>query len=235
MIDTHAHLEEILCDTKGGVDKIVLASSDIKSAKKNLQLAEKYKFLKPAVGIHPQSPSEQIDKLEKLINKKVVAIGECGLDFGDDYDQKKQMEVFRYQIELSQKYKLPLIIHARKAVDETVEVLKSYKNLSGVFHCYAGGNKRIKKIMELEGEWYFGIDGNLTYEVGLVEVVKNIPKNRLVLETDCPYLTPVPFRGEINKPAYVEYIYKKVGEIWQMNFEATEKIIDDNAKRLFGI
>ena len=80
MIDTHAHLEEILCDTKGGVDKIVLASSDIKSAKKNLQLAEKYKFLKPAVGIHPQSPSEQIDKLEKLINKKVVAIGECGLD-----------------------------------------------------------------------------------------------------------------------------------------------------------
>ena len=235
MIDTHAHLEEILCDTKGGVDKIVLASSDIKSAKKNLQLAEKYKFLKPAVGIHPQSPSGQMGKLEKLINKKVVAIGECGLDFGDDYDQKKQMEMFRHQIDLSQKYKLPLIIHARKAVDETVEVLKSYKNLSGVFHCYAGGNKRIKKIMELEGEWYFGIDGNLTYEVGLAEVVKNIPKNRLVLETDCPYLTPVPFRGEINKPAYVEYVYKKVGEIWQMNFETTEKIIDDNAKRLFGI
>jgi len=235
MIDTHAHLEEILCDTKGGVDKIVLASSDIKSAKKNLQLAEKYKFLKPAVGIHPQSPSGQMGKLEKLINKKVVAIGECGLDFGDDYDQKKQMEMFRHQIDLSQKYKLPLIIHARKAVDETVEVLKSYKNLFGVFHCYAGGNKRIKKIMELEGEWYFGIDGNLTYEVGLAEVVKNIPKNRLVLETDCPYLTPVPFRGEINKPAYVEYVYKKVGEIWQMNFETTEKIIDDNAKRLFGI
>jgi TatD DNase family protein len=235
MIDTHAHLEEILCDTKGEVDKIVLASSDIKSAKKNLQLAEKYKFLKPAVGIHPQSPSGQMGKLEKLINKKVVAIGECGLDFGDDYDQKKQMEMFRHQIDLSQKYKLPLIIHARKAVDETVEVLKSYKNLFGVFHCYAGGNKRIKKIMELEGEWYFGIDGNLTYEVGLAEVVKNIPKNRLVLETDCPYLTPVPFRGEINKPAYVEYVYKKVGEIWQMNFETTEKIIDDNAKRLFGI
>jgi len=231
MIDTHAHLEEIL----GEVDKIVLASSDIKSAKKNLQLAEKYKFLKPAVGIHPQSPSGQMGKLEKLINKKVVAIGECGLDFGDDYDQKKQMEMFRHQIDLSQKYKLPLIIHARKAVDETVEVLKSYKNLFGVFHCYAGGNKRIKKIMELEGEWYFGIDGNLTYEVGLAEVVKNIPKNRLVLETDCPYLTPVPFRGEINKPAYVEYVYKKVGEIWQMNFETTEKIIDDNAKRLFGI
>jgi TatD DNase family protein len=228
-------LEEILCDTKGEVDKIVLASSDIKSAKKNLQLAEKYKFLKPVVGIHPQSPSGQMGKLEKLINKKVVAIGECGLDFGDDYDQKKQMEMFRHQIDLSQKYKLPLIIHARKAVDETVEVLKSYKNLFGVFHCYAGGNKRIKKIMELEGEWYFGIDGNLTYEVGLAEVVKNIPKNRLVLETDCPYLTPVPFRGEINKPAYVEYVYKKVGEIWQMNFETTEKIIDDNAKRLFGI
>ena len=89
--------------------------------------------------------------------------------------------------------------------------------------------------MDLPGEWYFGIDGNLTYEIGLEEVVKNIPKDRLILETDSPYLTPVPFRGEKNCPEYVKYVYQKVSEIWQMSLETTEKIIDDNAKRLFRI
>jgi TatD DNase family protein len=102
-----------------------------------------------------------------------------------------------------------------------------------VFHCYAGGNKRIKKVIDLGENWYFGIDGNLTYEDGLVEVVKNIPKDRLLLETDSPALTPVPFRGGINSPKNIVYIYKKVAEIWEMSFEETEKIIDGNAKRLF--
>lgn len=235
MIDTHAHLEEILCDTRGEVDKIILASSDIDSAKRNLELAKKHKFLKPAVGIHPQSPTYRVGELEKLINKKVVAIGECGLDFSEKYDEKKQRKLFEKQIKLAKKYKLPLIIHARKAVDETIEMLKSYKNLTGVFHCYAGGNKRIKKVMELGNDWYFGIDGNLTYEVGLVEVVRNIPKDRLILETDCPYLAPVPFRGQKNKPAYIKYIYQKTAEIWGMGFEVTEKIIDSNARKLFKI
>ena len=136
---------------------------------------------------------------------------------------------------MAQKYKLPLIIHARKAVDEVIEILKDYKNLRGVFHCYAGGKKRIKDVLELGENWYFGIDGNLTYEIGLEEVVANIPKDRLILETDCPWLTPIPHRGEENKPKYVEYVYKKVAELWQMSCEETEKIIDGNAKRLFSI
>lgn len=235
MIDTHAHLEEILCDTRGKVDKIILASSDVDSAKRNLELAKKYKFLKPAVGIHPQSPTYRVNELEKLINKKVVAIGECGLDFSEKYNEKEQRKLFEKQIKLAQKYKLPLIIHARKAVNETIEMLKNYKNLAGVFHCYAGGNKRIKKVMELGNNWYFGIDGNLTYEVGLAEVVRNIPKDRLILETDCPYLAPIPFRGRENKPTYIKHVYQKTAEIWEMSFEAAEKIIDGNAYKLFKI
>jgi TatD DNase family protein len=155
------------------------------------------------------------------------------LEFVGEYDQKSQEICFRKQIELAQKYKLPLIVHARKAVDEVVEILKEYKNISGVFHCYAGGKKRIQKIIDLN--FYFGIDGNLTYEDGLVDVVRNIPKDRLILETDCPYLTPIPFRGQENKPAYVKYIYEKVAEIWEMSFVETEKMIDENAKRLFNI
>lgn len=236
MIDTHAHLKEILCDTRGEVDKIILASSDFESAKKNIELAEKYDFLYPSIGIHPQSPADQIDDLGKIITKNVVAIGECGLDYSeDDYNQISQIQNFRTQIELAQKHKLPLIIHARKAVDEVIEILKEYKNICGVFHCYAGGIKRIKKVLEIGENWYFGIDGNLTYEDGLVGVVENIPKDRLILETDCPYLTPLPFRGQENKPAYVKYIYQKVSEIWEISFGETEKMVDGNAKRLFGL
>ena len=234
MIDTHAHLDEILCDTKGEVDKVILASSDFESAQKNTKLAGKHDFLYPAIGIHPQSPVEGIDKLENLIDKNIVAIGECGLDYSEEnYDKETQLVVFKKQIELAQKHKLPLIIHARKAVDEVIEVLKEYKNITGVFHCYAGGVKRIKKVVDLN--FYFGIDGNLTYEDGLVSVVKNIPKDRLVLETDCPYLTPIPFRGKENKPAYIKFIYEKIAKIWEMSFKETEKIIDGNAERLFKI
>lgn len=236
MIDTHAHLDT-LCDIDRGVDKIILAASNVTDSENNLILGEKYpEKLLVSVGIHPMESQNSPAKLEKLVSenhKKITAIGECGLDFSADGDKKLQEKVFKKQIELAIKYKLPLIIHARKAVDEVVKILKKYKNLSGVFHCYAGGNKRIKKVIDLGENWYFGIDGNLTYEEGLVDVVKNIPKDRLILETDSPYLTPVPFRGEINSPKNVEYIYRKVAKIWEKSFEETEKIIDENAKKLF--
>jgi TatD DNase family protein len=237
MIDTHAHLDERLCDIDRGIDKIILAASNIDDSLNNLILGEKYPDkLLVAVGIHPQESQTSPVELEKIVAKnykKIVAIGECGLDFSSDYDIEAQENCFRKQIELAKKYKLPLIIHARKAVDEVVEILKEYGDLSGVFHCYAGGIKRIKNVLSLGENWYFGIDGNVTYEEGLVDVVKDIPKDRLLLETDSPFLTPVPFRGEKNKPEYVKYIYQKVTEIWEMSFEETEKIIDENAKKLF--
>ncbi len=247
MIDTHAHLEGRLCDIDKGIDKIILAAATIETSKNNLILGKKYSDkLLVSVGIHPQEVDNSPSELKKIVeknHKKIIAIGECGLDFSDLPDKSadakamadKQEKLFRTQIELAQKYKLPLIIHARKAVDEVIEILKEYENLSGVFHCYAGGIKRIKKVLDLGENWYFGIDGNLTYEIGLEEIVKNIPKDRLLLETDCPCLTPVPFRGEENKPEYVKYIYEKVAEIWKLSFKETEKIIDGNAKRLFLI
>lgn len=236
MIDTHAHLET-LCDIDRGIDKIVLAASGVDDSKNNLLLAKKHpEILFASVGIHPQECNDSPVELKKIVEenyKEIIAIGECGLDFSSEFDKEKQISIFRAQIELAIKYKKPLIIHARKAVDETVEILKEYKNLSGVFHCYAGGIKRIKKIIDLGENWFFGIDGNLTYEIGLIDVVKNIPKDRLLLETDSPYLTPIPFRGEINSPKNIAYIYKKVAEIWGESEKETEKIIDENAKRLF--
>ncbi|MCW1949575.1 MAG: TatD family hydrolase [Candidatus Shapirobacteria bacterium] len=240
MIDTHAHLssrfsEEIKIE---GLTYVVLAASCLQDSEDNLKLSEINKKLMPAIGIHPQEINDDFATLEKLFDDRVVAIGECGLEFTDEVnetDKKKQIELFRKQIVMSQNVNRPLIVHSRQASDETLEILGEYKNLRGVIHCYSGGKKRIKKYFELPGEWYFGIDGNLTYEIGLEEVVKNIPKDRLILETDSPYLTPVPFRGEKNCPEYVKYVYQKVSEIWQMSIETTEKIIDDNAKRLFKL
>jgi len=240
MIDTHAHLssrfsEEIKIE---GLEYVVLAASCLQDSKDNLELSKINKKLVPAIGIHPQEIDNDFATLEKLFDDRVVAIGECGLEFTDDvneFDRKRQIDLFKKQIVMSQNVNRPLIVHSRQASDEMLQILGEYKNLRGVIHCYSGGKKRIKKYLDLPGEWYFGIDGNLTYEIGLEEVVKNIPKDRLILETDCPYLTPVPFRGEKNCPEYVKYVYQKVSEIWQMSLESTEKIIDDNAKRLFNL
>ncbi len=240
MIDTHAHLssrfsEEIKIK---GLDYVVLAASCLQDSQDNLELSKINKKLLPAIGIHPQEISNSFEALEKMFDDRVVAIGECGLEFTDEVnesDKKRQIELFRKQIVMSQNVSRALIVHSRQASDETLEILREYNNLRGVIHCYSGGKKRIKKFLELPGEWYFGIDGNLTYEVGLEEVVKNIPKDRLILETDSPYLTPVPHRGEKNCPEYIKYVYQKISEIWEMSLEVTEKIIDDNAKRLFKI
>ncbi len=237
MIDTHAHIDSTLCDIDGGVlNAVILSGANLETSKNNLLLADKYPFLYPAVGIHPTELNDDINLLEDLVKySNSIAVGECGLEFMGGEDIKKQEEYFRKQIELAQKYNKPLIVHARKAMDETIKILGEYKDLRGVIHCYTGGKKRIKKILDLPGEWYFGIDGNLTYEVGLEEVVKSIPRDRLLAETDSPLLTPEPFRGQENKPEYVKYVYQKIADIWGDSFETTEKILDENAKRLFGI
>lgn len=251
MIDTHAHINKRFGIKDIPTIQTILAASNVEEGENNIKLAKIHKNLFASVGIHPQqtdpenrqSIDEQLNRLDKLIKdnqKFIVAVGECGLDFSPapegekDRSKKDQERLFRGQICLGLKYKLPIIVHARQAVDEVMQILSEYKAL-GVFHCYTGGKKRINKILDLKKKWYFGIDGNLTYEEGLTEVVKNIPKDRLVLETDSPFLTPVPFRGEENKPEYVKYVYKKVAEVWQIGIEEVEKIIDENAKNLFNL
>ncbi len=241
MIDTHAHIEN--SDEHLGIDNlkaVILSAANIETSKMNLKLAEKYPNMFAAIGVHPLEigkVDEQIDILDRMAeeNPNVVAIGECGLDYSQEIDKLKQEILFRGQIAISLKHKKPLIVHSREASDETLEILKSYKGLKGVIHCYSGGKKRIKRYLDIDGKWYFGIDGNLTYEDGLIEVVKEIPKDRLLLETDSPELTPVPHRGKKNQPNWVEFVYKKTAEIWNLSFEETEKIIDKNAETLFGL
>lgn len=238
MIDTHAHLTKRLNE---GFElpkiKTILAASCMEDSEENIELAREYpEKLFACVGVHPQEKIIDIDKLDDLVSRnKVVAIGECGLEFMNEYDQAIQEQIFVKQIELSIKYNKPLIIHARKAVDETIEILKSYPTIGGVFHCFAGGKKRIKKVIDLGKKWFIGIDGNLTYEIGLEKVVKEVPHDRLMLETDSPFLTPIPYRDEMNKPDYVEYVYRKVAEVWQLDFEEVERRIDTNVENLFEL
>lgn len=251
MIDSHAHMSARVGGQKSeiGIGGVVLAGSSIEDSLENIELAKNNSKIWAAVGIHPQPTDddkrtvlEQIDILDKLAEaERVVAIGETGLDFTTPPPPwaerpREEMElIFNRQIEIAIKHEKALIIHTRKAFEETLEILRNYKNLRGVIHCYTGGKKRIAKVIELSNEFYFGIDGNITYEVGLDEVVKNIPKDRLVAETDSPFLTPIPHRGEINEPNNVKFVYQKIADIWEMSFEETEKILDENVRRLYKI
>ena len=247
MIDTHAHMGLKDEQKINGVDLVILSASNIEDSKENIKLSLSNNRLLPAVGIHPQEIvsdiRSQISDIEDLLikNNNIVAVGECGMDFSEKENlnnenyKMNQETLFRGQICLSLKYNKPLIVHTREAAEDTLRILSDYKKLRGVIHCYSGGKKRVNKFLNLPGEWFLGIDGNLTYEDGLIEVIKNIPIDKLILETDSPYLTPVPHRGEKNYPEYIKFVYQKVAEIWGMNFKETEKIIDENAKRLFNI
>lgn len=239
MIDTHAHVGEEVLENEvnwSNLNRIVLAGTDLKDLNNNLVLSEKDPRYLACGGIHPENIDVDLDKFKNIIKinrKRIFAIGECGLDALCP-ELTKQQEVFESQIKMAIDYDLPLVIHARKLNDEIIEILRKYPKHRGVFHCYTGGKKRISKILDL-GEWYFGVDGNITYELGLEEVLREIPKERVLAETDCPYLTPLPHRGEKNYPQYVEFVYKKIAEIWGKNIDESEEIIDGNAKRLLAI
>jgi len=259
MIDTHAHLnkkyfpeiESIVEKCKeSGLSSVVLASSNISDSLEAIELSKKYPdFLFPSVGIHPQktdpentdsieSQFEQIKLIVDVNQNSIVALGETGLDFSPappgEGNRTKEEQIFLFEnfIKLSIEKKLPLIIHARKAVDEVIEILSGYSGLKGVFHCYAGGKKRIQKIFDLKGEYYFGFDGNLTYDEGIQSIVPLIPIEKILIETDTPYLAPVPHRGETNYPYYLPFILQKINEI--LNKDVSETI-KKNSTELFRL
>ncbi len=262
MFDIHAHLNfpELLKETedivmkskKVGLRGIIIGSSSLDDSRIALDLAKKYSgFLYASVGIHPQqtdvdsesSIEEQLKGLEVLVkanSQKIVAIGETGFDFSEappgekERSKKDQAELFLGQIELARKYKLPLIVHVRKANEEAISFLEiKAKENNGVIHCYSGGKKRVKRILALPGEWYFGFDGNLTYDQGLQNVLREIPKERVLTETDSPFLAPEPYRGEMARPFHTPLIVSKIAELWQEEKEMAARRLVRNTERLF--
>lgn len=251
IFDTHAHYddeafesdrEELLNSMhEGGVLGIVNASADINSSLSSVKISEKYPYVFAAVGVHPENLgglsedyTEQIKKIATE-HKKVVAIGEIGLDYHFRSDNKeKQIEVFENQVKLANFLDLPVIVHDREAHKDTFDILKKY-NPKGIVHCFSGSVEMAKEIVKLGMK--LGIGGVLTFKNAktIVEVVKQIPLSHLVLETDAPYLAPVPFRGKRCNSSYIKFVAEKIAEIKNISAQEVYKETFKNALEVYNI
>ncbi len=250
--DTHTHLddprynedlEQILRNMKkADISRVTNIGYDLPSSQRSVDLAHKYEELYAAVGVHPHNAKDTTEeiwgKLKELAKEdKVIAWGEIGLDYYRDLSPRKiQQDVFIRQIELADELGLPIIVHDRDAHGDLLEIVKAHtpKN-GGVFHCYSGSWEMAKVLLNLG--FYLSFAGPLTFKNArhTVEVAKNIPLDRFLLETDSPYLTPEPFRGKRNEPAYVRYIAQKFGEIRGISLEEVAQQSFSNGNRLFRL
>lgn len=250
IFDTHAHYDDSRFDedrdellsslSEKGVSHIVNCGCDLKSSLTTLALAEKYDFVYAALGVHAHeaedATEEDLQKIAELYsNKRVVAVGEIGLDYHYDFSpRERQIEIFERQIKLAKELDLPIIVHDREAHEDTMKLLKKYIP-KGVVHCFSGSAESAKEIVKLG--MYIGMGGAVTFKnaVKPVEVAKIVPEDRLLLETDAPYMTPVPFRGKRCDSAHIAYTAEKIAEIKGMDVQELIDICNENAKRLFGI
>lgn len=226
------------------VNKLVVIGYDIKSSLRAIEIANKYECVYAAVGIHPSDILKEgntIEALEDLITKsnKIVAIGEIGLDYHWESNPSKEIQIewFIKQLQVAKKYNLPIIIHSRDAMGDTVDVLKEYKDCyqKGIMHCYAGSIETSKELEKLG--FYFSFAGPLTYKNAntLRNVAQSIPLDRILVETDDPYLTPTPHRGKINHPSYVIYVAKELANIKNMSYEEIKEITYKNSLKVFDL
>lgn len=255
LVDTHAHLDAIEFDPdreevisraqEAGLYYILSIAIDLETSIKNIALAEQYPFIYTSCGLHPNHGTKWDDTLaqrfkEWVHHPKVLAIGETGLDFYREYCPiEQQYFVFEQQIQLAQEANLPLIIHCRDAHEALLkkcdEVYRTYGPLKGVIHCFSGGPEEALRYIDYG--FYISFAGPLTYKKNkeLREALKQIPLDRVLVETDCPYLAPQSKRGQRNEPAYVSFTAQYAAEELKMNPEDFGKIVTENSIRLFGL
>jgi len=226
-----------------GVKAIINVATAVSDARLCLDLAKKYPEIYAAVGVHPHNAGalcnnmQSLKELEYLLGQdKVVALGEAGLDY---YKNKVppavQKQVFEWQIRLALTNDKPLIVHNREADEDVYEILKYYKCQKVVFHCYGRGLEYTRKILDLG--YFVSFTGNITFPKNIhgQEALKFVPLDRLMLETDCPFMAPAPHRGQTNEPAYVRLVAEKAAELKDMDVQELEKITDRNACRFFNL
>lgn len=252
IFDSHAHYDseqfhedrEKLLNSmqENGVGTIVNAGASWESVTKVVELAEKYPFLYAAVGLHPDEvgdlTKERLAFMEKqCAHEKVVAVGEIGLDYyWDNESRELQKHWFVKQLELARKLNLPVIIHSRDAAEDTLEIMKEHaQGLRGVIHCFSYSKEMAKEYVKMG--FFIGIGGVVTFKNGkkLKEVVEAIPLERILLETDCPYLAPEPYRGKRNSSIYLNHVAQTIGAIKGATCEEVVKQTEKNGKELFGI
>lgn len=252
LIDSHAHLDmdDFAADrdpvikraVQGGVARIVTIGIDLASSKKAIEIAKKYDFIYATVGYHPHNADEaeprDLEKLRALASEpKVVAWGEIGLDFFRRHSPpEKQVKAFERQLDIASEQALPVIIHDRDAHTDLLRILKSRKKqYRGVIHCFSGNYDLAMALIELG--FCISFPGTVTYKnaVDTQAVATRIPLERLLVETDCPYLTPLPFRGKRNEPLYVKHTAEKIAQLRQLDFEELAQAISANTIRLFNL
>ena len=254
IIDTHCHLdderyiedlEEVINRAKeAGVKEFIIPGADPKSLQRAVEISESYEEVYFAVGVHPYDASNyDREFLKKYIeHTKCVAVGECGLDYfrlpKDDeaksQEKSLQKEVFIDQIKLANEYNKPLIVHIREASFDSLQILKEHSKSGGVLHCFNASEILLEL---LDYGFYYGIGGVLTFKNAkkLVEVLPKIPLDRIIIETDAPYLTPHPYRGKRNEPSYCTLVVQKIAELLDKTVDEIEDITTNNAKRLFSL
>lgn len=252
-------LNDVIVRAKNdGIEKIIIPGARIDSSEKGIEIASKYRNCYAAVGVHPhhieesrnQGIKELRNKIENLAkNSKVVAIGEIGLDYheyqktaAEKYElteavKKAQEELFRVQIEVAINSKLPIIFHCRDAFSDTLNIIQSYSSdkLTGVFHCFGGSESDLERLLDLG--FYIGFDGNITYKnaENLRNLVRKTPVNRILVETDAPFLAPEPHRGERNEPKNVKIVAQCMAELKTVSEEIIAQITTQNVEKLFSI
>lgn len=251
MIDTHTHInmiegitvEDVLKNAKeNGVSKLIVPSANPKDFEGIMKLINKYDNVYGMLGVHPSDAKDWDDKLINEIknlaqNKKIVAIGEVGLDYyWDKSFNDLQKEIFIKQIKLANELNLPIDVHDRDAHKDTFDILKEYNNGSKVvMHCFSGSVEFAKECIK-EG-WYLGIGGVVTFKnaVKMKEVVQAVPLEYILLETDAPYLTPVPYRGQENQPAYVKFVAEEIAKLRRITLEEVIRITAQTSELIFKI
>jgi TatD DNase family protein len=252
-IDTHAHLysspikeniEGIMKNAMdNGIDTIIMPAIDSTTLEAMLEVEASYPQNTMAMmGLHPCSVKENVKEELAIIEaqlqkRKFIAIGEIGLDYyWDKTFMNQQMEAFKIQMQWALDYKLPIAIHTRNAMGETIEAVKPFakKGLRGIFHCFSGSKESAEQIISMG--FHLGLGGVLTYKnAGVAEAIKDIPMEWLVLETDAPYLSPVPYRGKTNEPSYMIQVAMKLAEIKNLPLHEMAAITTSNAEKLFGL
>ena len=250
IIDSHSHYDDerfnddrsmVLNDLKNhNIEKIINVGYNLSSSKNALELANEYDFIYAAVGFHPSDAKDFNDSVAKQLieltkNPKVVAWGEIGLDYHyDNIVKETQKEVFIKQMEIAKELNLPVCIHTRDAMADTLEIVKKYQT-KGVFHCYSGSLEIAKELVKIG--YYISFSGTVTYKnaKNVKEVAKWIPKDRYLIETDCPYLAPEPVRGKRNDSRNLNYTAAHIAELRNVPVEQVISEATENTKRLFGI
>lgn len=254
LVDTHTHLndgkfagqeaEVVARAREAGVTRLINMGDTMKSSAKAVELAAQYEGVYAGVGIHPEEIYELTQADDDQLaawarEKRVAAIGEIGLDYYWEKDEAKrelQRRMFIHQLDLARQLHLPVCIHDREAHGDTLAILKKEgKGIRGVLHCFSGSWEMAQEIYKLG--WFIGVDGPLTYKnaAKLPEIVEKFPLERILVETDAPYLAPVPMRGKQNEPAFVTYVAAKVAEIRGISMEMVAKQTSINAEELYGI